>query len=195
MLAILLALRGIVSRFGKRSLARPTSRGPSTPHLLLSWPCYSLSIYTFEPSDLRDSPRDPRADTQHQTAGSRTDQPPGAPEPAEEDMDLFVQKAGPSQTVAEGTGDGGQPEYPTNPEEFDSRQDERERRRRKKLERKKRREARREKKMQEKERLEREQERERLEREQDMERLGDGGVGKSALAFQFTAQWFSDKVG
>jgi hypothetical protein len=102
--------------------------------------------------------------------------------PTKEDMVLFVQQSGPSQTEAEGTGNGGRPGHPTNREEFESRQDEHERRRRKKLERKKRREARQEKERLEKARLERErqekerrekerQEREQLERAQQRERL------------------------
>ncbi|OBT50791.1 hypothetical protein VE04_09038 [Pseudogymnoascus sp. 24MN13] len=49
--------------------------------------------------DSGDLPRDPGPDAQ---------------EPAEDDMGLFVPEAGPSQTQAEGTGDGGQPEQPMN---------------------------------------------------------------------------------
>jgi hypothetical protein len=42
--------------------------------------------------DLGDLRRDPNPDAQPHTAGSRTDRPPRAPEPAEEDMDFLSQK-------------------------------------------------------------------------------------------------------
>ncbi|KAL5352248.1 hypothetical protein ACLOAV_002195 [Pseudogymnoascus australis] len=104
--------------------------------------------------DSGDLPRDPGPDAQ---------------EPAEDDMGLFVPEAGPSQTQAEGTGDGGQPEQPMN----SSTPAEHERWKRKLLEHKKQREARREAERLERERLERETlEKERLEREKlERERL------------------------
>jgi hypothetical protein len=112
--------------------------------------------------DLGDLPRDPSPDAQPHTAGSRTDRPPRAPEPAEDDMDLFVPEAGTNQTLAEGMGDSSQPEQPTN----SSTPAEHERRKRKLLERKKRREARLEKERLEKQRLEKERlGKERLEKE------------------------------
>ncbi|OAF54637.1 hypothetical protein VC83_08805 [Pseudogymnoascus destructans] len=128
--------------------------------------------------DFRDLPHGPSLDAQQHTVGSRTDWPPSALEPAEDDGGLFVPEAGPSQTQAEGMGDGGQPEQPTS----SSTPAENERWKRKLLEHKKRREAwlerldrerlemeRLEKERLEKERLEKERlERERLEREIDI---------------------------
>ena len=134
--------------------------------------------------DLRDLPRDPGPDAQHHTVGSRTDRPPSTLEPAEDDMGLFVPEAGPSQTQAEGMGDGGQPEQPTN----SSTPAEDERWKRKLLEHKKRREAWSERERLEKERLERERlererlEKERLERERlERERLEREGLERERL--------------
>ncbi|OBT40265.1 hypothetical protein VE00_09861 [Pseudogymnoascus sp. WSF 3629] len=109
-----------------------------------------------------DLPRDPSPDAQPHTVGSRLDRSPRAPEPADDDMGLFVPEAGPSHTQAEGMGDGGHPEQPTNR----STPAEQERWKRKLLEHKKQREAWLERERLERERLERERlERERLERE------------------------------
>jgi hypothetical protein len=114
--------------------------------------------------DFGDLPRDPGPDAQ---------------EPAEDDMGLFVPEAGPSQTQAEGMGDGGQPEQPMN----SSTPAEHERWKRKLLEHKKRREAWSEKERLEKERLEKERlEKERLERERlEKERLERERLEKERL--------------
>ncbi|ELR07358.1 hypothetical protein GMDG_08373 [Pseudogymnoascus destructans 20631-21] len=119
--------------------------------------------------DFRDLPHGPSPDGQQHTVGTRTDRSPSALEPAEDDGGLFVPEAGPSQPQAEGMGDGGHPEQPTN----SPTPAEQERWKRKLLEHKKQREAWLEKQRLERERLERERlERERLERERlEKERL------------------------
>ncbi|OBT79449.1 hypothetical protein VF21_02102 [Pseudogymnoascus sp. 05NY08] len=130
---------------------RPTAQGSS----------HGRSPSTPPAPDFGDLPHSPSPDGQQHTVGTRTDRPPSALEPAEDDGGLFVPEAGPSQTQAEGMGDGGHPEQPTN----SATPAEQERWKRKLLEHKKRREAER----LERERLERERlERERLEREIDI---------------------------
>jgi hypothetical protein len=81
----------------------------------------------------RDLPRDPGLDDERQRSEPQTDQSHETPEAAEEDADLFVPGAGPSQTEAEGMGDGSQPEHPASREELISTRDEYEGRKQKLL--------------------------------------------------------------
>ncbi|ELR09839.1 hypothetical protein GMDG_04322, partial [Pseudogymnoascus destructans 20631-21] len=132
--------------------------------------------------DFGDLSQDLSPDAEQHTVGSRTDRPPSALEPADDDGGLFVPEASPSQTQAKGMGDGGQPEQPMNR----STPAEDERWKRKLLEHKKRREAwleRLEKERLEKQRLERERlEKERLEKERlEKERLEKERLEKERL--------------